>query len=98
MGKKVKEEVPFFYEELSSIADENEILEYLTSVLRGETIGEVIVMENIGSGQTEARIMDKKPDQRERIKAAELLGKRLGAFSKEEEDGSDTQIVFNLAT
>ena len=63
-------------------ADAQEVLEYLTSVLRGETSAEVVVVEGQGDGYSEARLMKKAPDEKERLKAAELLGKRFGLFTE----------------
>ncbi|WP_317853954.1 terminase small subunit [Chakrabartyella piscis] len=61
-------------------ADAKEIMEYLTSVMRGEAQATVVVVEGTGDGCSEAREMVKSPDERERLKAAELLGKRFGLF------------------
>ncbi len=63
------------------IADATEVMEYLTSVLRGESLSEVVVVENIGDYMSEARRVEKAPDEKERLKAAELLGKRYGLFT-----------------
>lgn len=65
----------------AKIADAREVMEYLTSVLRGESQSEVVVVEGCGDGCSEARRLDKAPDERERLKAAELLGKHLGMFT-----------------
>ena len=62
------------------IADQDEVLKYLTSVLRGESRSEVVVVEGMGKGFSEARLMNKTPDESERLKAAELLGKRYGLY------------------
>ncbi len=62
-------------------ADAREVLEYLTSVLRGESSAEVVVVEGIGEGCSEARRVKKAPDEKERLKAAELIGKRYGMFA-----------------
>lgn len=62
------------------IADQDEVLKYLTAVLRGETQAEVVVVENIGDYMSQARTMQKAPDEKERLKAAELLGKRYSLF------------------
>lgn len=62
-------------------AEAKEVMEYLTSVLRGESVAEIVVIENVGDYISEARRMDKAPDERERLKAAELLGKRYGLFT-----------------
>lgn len=64
------------------IADQNEILKYLTSVLRGEAKSEIVVVEGDGEGGSNARRMKKAPDEKERLKAAELLGKRYGLYSE----------------
>lgn len=57
------------------IADAEEVLAYLTSVVRGESEAEVVVIEGQGVGVSEARRMTKAPDEREKLKAAELLAK-----------------------
>ena len=63
-----------------TIATQDEVLEYLTSVLRGESQGNEIVVEGTGNGFSQAREMQKRPSEKERMKAAELLGKRYGTF------------------
>lgn len=63
------------------IADQNEILKYLTSVMRGETQSEIVVIEGDYEGGSSARRMKKAPDEKERLKAAELLGKRYGLYT-----------------
>ena len=62
-------------------ADAKEILEYLTSVVRGQSLSSEIVVEGIGDGCSEARTMQKPPSEKERLKAAELLGRRFALFS-----------------
>ena len=64
------------------IADQDEVLKYLTNVLRGKSLSEIVVVENIGDFTSEARLMQKSPDEKERLKAAELLGKRYNLFSE----------------
>lgn len=66
-------------------ADAQEVIEYLTSVLRGESTAQEIVVEGIGDGMSEARTMEKKPSEKERLKAAELLGKRYSLFTEKVE-------------
>lgn len=63
------------------IADASEVMIYLTSVLRGESESEIVVIEGDGDGYSSARKIDKAPDERERLKAAELIGKRYGIFT-----------------
>lgn len=74
------------------IADQDEVLKYLTSVMRGQNQSEVIVVEGIGEGCSEARAMKKAPDEKERLKAAELLGKRYGLYT----DKIDQQVDMEL--
>ena len=74
------------------IADQDEVLKYLTSVMRGQRQSEVVVVEGIGEGKSEARAMQKAPDEKERLKAAELLGKRYGLYT----DKIDQQIDMEL--
>jgi len=71
-------------EKISSekIADAEEVMVYLTSVLRGESESEVVVVEGRGEGYSKARRMGKAPDEKERLKAAELLGKRYSLFKE----------------
>lgn len=63
-------------------ADAAEVMEYLTAVMRGESTAHVVVVEGIGEGCSEAKVIDKPPDEKERLKAAELLGKRFGLFKE----------------
>lgn len=62
------------------IAKADEVLQYLTKVIRGEETEQVVVTENIGDFMSEARTMDKEISAKDRIKAAELLGKRYRLF------------------
>ena len=65
-------------EEMSSkrIASANEVMELLTSAARGELEEEVVVVEGEGDGCSTARTIKKQIGAKDRIKAAELLGKR----------------------
>lgn len=63
------------------IADAKEVMEYLTSVLRGEAKSEIVVIEGCGDGRSVAKSIVKTPDEREKLKAAELIGKRYGLYS-----------------
>lgn len=65
-----------------NIADTKEVLEYLTKVLRGKSKSSVVVVEGTGDGYSEAKVMKKAPDEKERLKAAELIGKRYGLFKE----------------
>ena len=61
----------------SLIAKQDEVLKYLTSVMRGESKSSVLAMA--GDGVQE--VIQKPPDERERTKADELLGKRYRLFT-----------------
>ena len=64
----------------SKIADAREMQEHLTSILRGESDEEVIVVEGCGDGVSEAVTKKKKPSQSDRIKAMQLLAKMQGVL------------------
>ncbi len=76
------------------IADQDEVLKYLTSVLRGESRAQEIVVEGTGEGCSEARTMEKAPSEKERLKAAELLGKRYALFTDKVD--MDTDMDLNI--
>lgn len=61
-----------------AIATADEIMQYLTSVVRGQSESEVVMVEMIGDGMSEARKVRKAPDEKERIRAAETLAKLFG--------------------
>lgn len=62
-------------------ADAQEVLEYLTAVMRNEQTEEVVVVEGTGDGCSEARVIKKDAGIKDRVKAAELLGKRYSLFT-----------------
>ena len=64
------------------IATQDEVLKYLTSVLRGKSKSTEIVVEGTGDGCSEARKILKEPSEKDRLKAAELLGKRYGLYTE----------------
>lgn len=66
-------------------ADAQEVVEYLTSVLRGESRSSVLAF--VGEGVQ--RVVEKPPDEREKLKAAELLGKRYALFTEKIEGDID---------
>lgn len=78
-------------------ADAQEVLEYLTAVLRGESSAEEIVVEGCGDGCSEAKIMEKGPSEKERLKAAELLGKRFGLYTEKVEVKDETERAEKLS-
>lgn len=58
-------------------ADAKEVIEYLTSVMRGEQKEKVLR----GQGMGEQEITDMDVSAKDRIKAAELIGKRYGIWT-----------------
>ena len=68
----------------------------LTSVLRGKSQSTEIVVEGIGDGMSEARTMEKAPSEKDRLKAAELLGKRYGIYTDEVEADVDMELNINI--
>ena len=77
------------------IADQHEVLAYLTSVLRGETQSEIVVVEGQGEGVSRAKPMQKAPDEKERLKAAELLGKRMGLFKDKIDVTANVPVIIS---
>lgn len=70
INKKMKEI------EDKQIAKADEVLKHLTAAMRGEIDEEVVVTEN-----SRARIIKKQISAKDRIKAAELLGRRYSLFT-----------------
>nr|DAE54293.1 MAG TPA: Terminase small subunit [Caudoviricetes sp.] len=82
--------------EAELIADSDEVMRYLTSVLRGQSQSEVVVVENIGDYMSEARLIQKAPDEKERLKAAELLGKAHQIFVDKVEQTVDMDLNITV--
>lgn len=79
---KVKARLAELAEEMAceKIADIREIHEYLTSVIRGETTEDVVVVEGCGDGVSEAVVKKVRTSNKDRIKAATELAKMKGAY------------------
>lgn len=78
------------------IANQDEVLRYLTSVLRGKSQSTEIVVEGIGEGCSEARTIMKEPSEKDRLKAAELLGKRYGLYTDKIEADVDMELNVSI--
>ena len=63
-----------------AIADAAEIQEILTRIARQEQQEEVVVVEGVEKGVTEARIVYKRPSNADAVKAAQTLARMQGAF------------------
>ena len=74
------------------IADQQEVLSYLTSVMRGETQEQTLC----SIGELGQQVIDIDVGAKDRIKAAELLGKRHRLWTdKVEADISGTVVFAN---
>lgn len=82
----------------SRIASQDEVLEYLTNVMRGKVQEEQVVVESVGDYMSAARKVKKQVSPKDRNKAAELLGKRYRLFvdKKEIEGNLNTVILDDL--
>lgn len=76
------------------IAKQDEVLKYLTAVMRGETESSTVVIEAMQDGTTAARELMKHPAESERLKAAELLGKRYGLYTDKVDVSGDVGVVI----
>jgi phage terminase small subunit len=68
--------------ESNRIAKAEEVLAFLSASLRGEVLEEVVSTKSDGSGGIEPVILRKQLSAKDRIKAAELLGKRYALFTE----------------
>lgn len=75
-------------------ADVQEVIEYLSAVLRGESTAQEIVVVGTGDGCSKAKTVEKAPSEKERLKAAELLGKRYALFTDRVD--MDTDMDLNI--
>jgi len=73
------------------VADQQEVLEYLTSVMRGEVTEPLTVLDGDGY----QKVVDASPSVATRNKAAELLGKRYRIFTEKQEVEVTGQVIFN---
>ena len=69
-------------------------MEYLTSVMRGASTSSVLAM--CGDGMQE--VIEKPPDEKESLRAAELLGRRYGMWTEKVDVTSNgkTMIVDDI--
>ncbi|MDT4035224.1 terminase small subunit [Staphylococcus hominis] len=74
-----------------SIAEADKIMRYLTRVLRAEEKEEILVY--VGDGMQEIQTI--QPSTKDRIKAAELLGKRYRMWTEKQEIEITTPIFID---
>lgn len=82
--------------EAKLIADQNEVLKYLTSVLRGEGYEEMVVVEGCGEGYSNATTVERAISPKDRLKAAELLGKRYSLFTDKVQQEVDMDLTITV--
>ena len=75
------------------IASADEVLRYLTSVVRGESESTEVVVVGTGNGCSEANLVTKNPTEKERTKAAELLGKYHRLYTEKSEISAEVTPV-----
>ena len=74
------------------IAKQEEVLKYLTSVMRGEQTEQTL--RGLGEGFQE--LINIEVGAKDRIKAAELLGKRYGLFTEKIDANVDTELTIKI--
>lgn len=74
------------------IADQKEVLQYLSSVMRGEQQEKTL----ISIGEFGQEIVDIDVGAKDRIKAAELLGKRYRLFTDKVEMDVSSDVTINV--
>ena len=72
------------------VADQQEVLEFLTSVMRGKKTEPLLVLD----GEGKQKVVDAIPPVQARTKAAELLGKRYRLFTDKQEVEVQGTVVF----
>ena len=72
------------------VADQQEVMEYLTAVMRGKKTEPLLVLD----GEGKQKVVDAIPPVQARTKAAELLGKRYRLFTDKQEVEEQGTVVF----
>ena len=68
-------------EDKKAVADTDEVMRYLTAVMRGTHESSVLVTVGIGKGKTQAMSVSKKPEERDQLEAAKTLAKIFGILT-----------------
>lgn len=86
-NKSVKAYVEARFKELEkqAIAQQDEVLQFLTAVMRGEQDDEENIVVPKGDFISDVEKHTKRADTAQRIKSAELLGKRYAIFTDKQE-------------
>ena len=78
--------------EAALIADQTEVMQYLTSVMRGGSSSSVLARNEAGAD----RVIEKPPDEKERLKAAELLGRAHMMFTDKVQQDVDMNLNITV--
>lgn len=78
--------------EAALIADQTEVMQYLTSVMRGGSSSSVLARNEAGAD----RVIEKPPDEKERLKAAELLGRAHMMFTDKVQQNVDMDLNITV--
>ena len=54
------------------------------------------MIEGLGDGSTKARKLEKEPSEKDKLKAAELLGKRYGLYTEKVEEKVDMELNVTI--
>ena len=73
-----------------AIAKQDEVLKYLTSIIRGEQTEQVLMLDGDGA----QKITNIEVSAKDRIRAAELLGKRYGSWTEKIDITADMEVNF----
>lgn len=92
----IQKEIKKLQEEISNenIATVKDIEEFLTKVMNGEINEEVVVTIGTGEGKSYADKVDKQVAVKDRVRAAELLGKRHQMFTDKVDLDTNISIVI----
>lgn len=77
-----------------NIATIKDIEEFLSMSMNGEIDEEIIITVGLGEGLSEAKRLRKEISAKDRLKAAELLGKRYGLYTDKVDMTQALTIVF----
>lgn len=83
----IKQYIDERLEEIKSekVADQQEVMEYLTAVMRGQIQDEVVMVVGDGDFGGSIEKEEKRSDTQARTKAAELLGKRYAMWTEKQQ-------------
>lgn len=79
-------------QESNRVASPEEVLQYLTAVMRKETQAHELVVVGTGDGCSEAQVVPKPPSEKEALDAAKALAKIMGVSTNRQKAEQDLRI------